>query len=299
MYVEYWVPQDLRHPLPVVMIHGGGGQGTDYFGTADGREGWAQWFVRQGYAVYVVDRPCHGRSPFQPELQGAMSPPMPTGFLEKLFSRPEEFPDNWPQAMLHDKWPSGNAFGTPEFDSFLAGMGPTLVDIERNHLDCQNAGAELLDKIGPAIIMTHSAGGPMGWMVADARPGLVKAVIAVEPVGPPFSERAGGRLSWGITGAKLSFDPPAETADDLEIEERAPAPNFRAIPIVVVTAEASWMTTDNHGTVDFLAQAGATVEHMRLEEHGIHGNGHMVMAETNSDEVAACIESWIAGRGLA
>ena len=28
MYVEYQVPQRLAHPYPVVMIHGGGGQGT-------------------------------------------------------------------------------------------------------------------------------------------------------------------------------------------------------------------------------------------------------------------------------
>jgi len=30
----------------------------------------------------------------------------------------------------------------------------------------------LLDKIGPAIIMTHSAGGPFGWLVAEIRPNL-------------------------------------------------------------------------------------------------------------------------------
>ena len=29
-YVEYWIPQDLVHPLPIVMIHGGGGEGTHH-----------------------------------------------------------------------------------------------------------------------------------------------------------------------------------------------------------------------------------------------------------------------------
>ena len=315
MYVEYWIPQDLRHPLPLVMIHGGGGQGTDYLGTADGREDWVHWFVRQGYAVYVVDRPFHGRSPFHPELQGEMGPPAPTGLFERLFSRPASFEDNWPQAKLHDKWPGSGAFGDPDFDSFLASGGPTLRDIEQNHLDCQRAGAELLDRIGPAIVMTHSAGGPMGWLMADVRPELVRAVIAVEPVGPPFSA-LGGTLNWGITAARLTFDPPAESADEIEIEERAPVregtvackvqkeparqlPNLRTIPIVVVTAEASWMAADNHGTVDFLAQAGAPVTHMRLEEHGVHGNGHAMMLESNSDDIAALIENWIQENRLA
>ena len=43
----------------------------------------------------------------------------------------------------------------------------------------------LLDKIGPAILLTHSQSGAFGWPVADARPDLVKAIVAVEPNGPP------------------------------------------------------------------------------------------------------------------
>ena len=68
-YVEYWIPRELTHAFPLVLIHGGGGQGTDFLGTADGREGWVHWFVRRGWAVYVVDRPQHGRSPFNPAVQ--------------------------------------------------------------------------------------------------------------------------------------------------------------------------------------------------------------------------------------
>lgn len=66
MYVQYQIPADLRYPLPVVMVHGGGGQGTDYLSTPDGRPGWATRFLQAGYAVYVVDRPGHGRSPYHP-----------------------------------------------------------------------------------------------------------------------------------------------------------------------------------------------------------------------------------------
>ena len=40
----------------------------------------------------------------------------------------------------------------------------------------REAGAELLDKIGPAIIMTHSAGGPFGLLVAAS--GLVLLIRA-------------------------------------------------------------------------------------------------------------------------
>jgi triacylglycerol esterase/lipase EstA (alpha/beta hydrolase family) len=60
MYVEYMIPAQVRHPFPVVLVHGGGGQGTDWLGTPDGRPGWFQYLVQEGFKVYVVDRPGHG-----------------------------------------------------------------------------------------------------------------------------------------------------------------------------------------------------------------------------------------------
>ena len=315
MYVEYWIPSDLRHALPIVMIHGGGGQGLDYLGTADGGEGWVHWFVRRGYAVYVVDRPGHGRAPHHPAVQGEMGPPPVAAFIEKLFSRPEAEPGQYPSAALHNQWPGSGQLGDPAFDTFFAGAGPMAADIGQSHTDCQAAGAALLDLIGPAILLTHSAGGPTGWLMADARPGLVAGIVAVEPVGPPFADRPSGRLAWGITAAPMTFDPPAAHPGDIATEERPapfegavpcrvqaePArrlPNLCGFPIVVVTAEASWMSADNHGMVDFLAQAGADVAHMRLEDEGIHGNGHAMMLERNSHEIAAAIEHWLVRNGL-
>ena len=44
----------------------------------------------------------------------------------------------------------------------------------------QSRGAELLDRIGPAVVMAHSLGGPAGWLIADARPDLVKALVEIE-----------------------------------------------------------------------------------------------------------------------
>jgi hypothetical protein len=39
MYVEYQIPKDVKHPYPLVMIHGGSQTGVNFKGTPDGREG--------------------------------------------------------------------------------------------------------------------------------------------------------------------------------------------------------------------------------------------------------------------
>src|SRR5690348_13563292 len=57
MYVEYQIPARVQHPYAVVLVHGGGGQGTDWMSTPDGRRGWATLLLEQGYKVYIVDRP--------------------------------------------------------------------------------------------------------------------------------------------------------------------------------------------------------------------------------------------------
>ena len=65
MYVEVWVPRNIRHPYPIVFVTGGGGQGAYALKqTPDGRPGWAYDFVNQGYTVYIMDYPGNGRSAF-------------------------------------------------------------------------------------------------------------------------------------------------------------------------------------------------------------------------------------------
>jgi pimeloyl-ACP methyl ester carboxylesterase len=69
-YVEYQIPEKKTHPYPIVMIPGGNQSGACFTGTPDGRDGWAQYFLRQGYAVYVMEQPGRGRSAHHPEIQG-------------------------------------------------------------------------------------------------------------------------------------------------------------------------------------------------------------------------------------
>src|SRR2546428_1561836 len=84
---------------------------------------------------------------------------------------------------------------------------------------------ELLNLIGhPVILLLHSGVAPSGWMAADARPKLVKGIVAAEPVSPPIEEAERGRSGrgrlWGLTNLPVHYDPPIK--DPSELRPRSP-----------------------------------------------------------------------------
>src|SRR5262245_54020038 len=283
MYAEYQIPAKQTHRWPILMIHGFGQSGANFTGTPDGRDGWTQYFLRQGYAVYVIDQPGRGRSAYQPDAYPALAQP-DIGNVERRFVAPERF-NLWPQARLHTQWPGKGEPGDPVFDQFFASQLPSIPIADATIFN-RDAIVALLEKIGPAIVMTHSQSGAFGWPVADMRPDLVKAIVALEPGGPPFFDienigapdwfrdaQTSYRV-WGPTAAPLTYAPPAASPSDLAIqrEERADAPNvircwlqksparqlanLQNMPILIMTAEASYHATYDHCTVKFLEQAG-------------------------------------------
>lgn len=196
LFVEWETPVEVTRPWPIVLLHGGGFQGTEWFDTPDGRPGWAQRLVEAGYAVLVADRPGHGRSPFHVDTMGPMGPPFSYEHGRYIYF-PREYEDR------HTQWPFA-ADNEAAMDAFIAGYGPLPADLAFSQDMEADRIAKLLDRVGPAILLTHSASGPVGWLVADRRPGLVKAIVAVEPMGPPFAEIPNiGTLTWGLAAAPL------------------------------------------------------------------------------------------------
>ena len=350
MYVEYQIPARVRYPYPIVLVHGGGGQGTDWMGTPDGRPGWFQFLLQEGFMVYVVDRPGHGRSPYHPDLDGDFPPAATLDFLVGSFTPPQpNSPPPLPYQHLHTQWPGKGDFGSPDTEQLAAsqggayvqppafgpppggggpggqGIGPMMAamfnaSVPANQLPPSPAeagtviahsawrerGAQLLDKIGPAIIMTHSAGGPFGWLVAEVRPKLVKGIVVVEGAAIPF---VGGNR-WGLTSISMTYDPPVADPKELQTTKVTPTEpglfpyylqadpprkltNLRGIPQVVVTAEASFFAPGNPGVIDYLKQSGCQAEELRLAKVGVHGNGHMMMVEKNNRQVLQPIIDWI------
>lgn len=287
MYVEWEAPEYVSRPYSVVLMHGGGFQGTEWFDTPDGRPGWAQRFVEDGYAVLVIDRPGHGRSPFHVQTIGEMGPAFSYEGGQQIY-----FPGT---DERHTQWPFA-ADDAAAMDEFIAGYGPLPADLALSQAMDADRMAALLDRIGPAILVTHSASGPDGWLTADRRPELVKMIVAVEPMGPPFAEIPNiGTMSWGPAAAPLKFEPAIEHPEVLRSREPGSyrLPSLKDKPILIVTAEASAFAVASPPTAAFLNAAGASAELLHLPDHGVHGNGHGLIYEKNSDEALMPVLKWL------
>jgi pimeloyl-ACP methyl ester carboxylesterase len=321
VYAEFQIPAHQRHPYPIVFIHGGAQTGTNFTGTPDGREGWAQFFLRQGYAIYVVDQAGRGRSAYLDSVYGPQATPN-VDFVQHRFTAIENY-NQWPQAHLHTQWPGKGTPGDPVFDQFFASQVQAMVSYSLQQGFSSDGILALLEKIGPAILLTHSQSGAIGWPVGDAQPDRVKAIVAVEPSGPPFynvdnvpapewfRDAADQQRPWGVAAGPLTYSPPAAKSSDLAIVrqdqadapdlsrcwmQKSPArqlPSLQKVPILVVTSEASYHRAYDHCTAKYLEQAGVHVTWIKLADVGIHGNGHMMMLEKNNMEIAAAMSRWI------
>ncbi|OJD29712.1 alpha beta-hydrolase [Diplodia corticola] len=316
IYVEQLTPVGgATKANPIVFIHGQAQTGTNWLNKADGSPGWSSYFLGQGYQVFIVDQTYRGRSPTTPGLKTSA---YSAEVLQQRFTAPKQYM-LWPQAAAHTQWPGNGTQGDAYFDDYYASTVPFYKgEAAVQQTTFQSAGAALLDRIGvPAVLVAHSQGGLMPWLLADVRPDLVRSIVSLEPTGPPFREAVFSTTesrAYGLTDAPLTYDPPVSdpavdlvqhvtrgnaTAGISDCVLQSPNStvrrlvNLEKIPTVVLTTEASYHVPYDWCTVKFLQQAGVPTDHLFLPNIGITGNAHMLFLEKNSDETAAAINDWI------
>jgi len=258
------------------------------------------YFVQAGYSVYWVDRPSYGRSPYHPDALGPSHLPNVPPF-EPLVEATNVFKTA--------QWPGPGGIDDPFVDQFMACESGNTMD-EAFHSDLAWAGGvELVDRIGPCVLHTHAFGGFFGWGVADRRPALVKGIVCMEINGNPFERQ----LRWGLTAGPIAYDPPAGDPREFTLVDHTPPPdsprpvaspyklqadpprrwkNLRGMPVAWLTSEfgAGGSPVAN---VAFLRQVGCSVELLRLRDHGILGNGNLMLMESNNHEVFGVLRDWL------
>ena len=323
MYVEVLVPKKIQHPYPIILVQGGGGQTVvASLQTPDGRPGWAWNFLNAGYTVYMMDPPGSGRSAYFPDLYPPLASPRTAKVMEQVWTggRPPtpQMQKAWPQWNKYAEWPSEahnkGQIGDPVFDYYAKTELQHILGYQEKLFS--DALIRLLDLIGkPVIMLVNSGYAPSGWVAADARPKLIKGIIAVEPWEPPIENAelgvTGPARPWGLSNLPLHYSPPLKDPTELRPVRQAKAAgpglipcwlqqepahkliNMEVFPVLEVSGQASYHRPFAGCTAEWLNQAGVKTTYVRLEDIGLRGNGHQMMSEKNSAAIAGFFMQWL------
>ena len=287
-YVFYQIPVKARR-LPLVMWHGIGQFSKTWETTPDGREGFQNIFLRRRFGVYLIDQPRRGNAG-RSTAEATISP------------IPDE--QQWFGTFRLGIWPDyfeGVQFDRdPEtlnqyFRQMVPNVGP--IDINAN----VRAVSALFDKTGPAILVTHSHSGGMGWLTA-IRNEKVKAIVSYEPgsgfvfpegeVPPPLPSSGGTLVAAAVPLTdflKLTKIPIIIYYGDFIPEKPDPNPGQDGWRVRLEMARLWRDAVNRHG-------GDVTVVH--LPEVGIKGNTHFPFSDLNNIEIADLMSEWLDEKGL-
>jgi len=277
-FVEYQIPV---HPRKIALFLWHSSSVHVWQQRWDGGEGYQSILLRRGYPVYLWDGPRVGRGNMSCEaytytpvigqdqrnwVAWRFGPKAGQWFPNVQF--PRDDPQALDQAM------------SARYDEF---------DIAKNaHLEAE-AGARAIDRIGPSVLLTNSAG---DWraMLAALRSDNVKGIVAYEPAAFVFPEGEGPQ------GEEAGFGP-----------THVPMAEFMRltrIPIQLVwgdNVEGTFWMRDVELSRQFAAivnRLGGHAEVLMLPSVGLHGNTHIAFADLNNEKVADQLALFLHRNGL-
>lgn len=293
-YVQYQIPRNARK-YPLVLWHGGGQFSKTWETTPDGRDGYQNIFLRRGFSTYILDQPHRGRAG-RSTTNGtinAVPGPGPTGeqgifirfriglwpsyFPGVQFSRDPKALDQWWRQQTPDTAPTDNTVATDPV-------------------------AALVEKIGPAVLVTHSASGVLGWITAT-KSAKVRGIASYEPVGWVFPE---GQVPPAIATLGGNITGTAVPAQDFQKLTRIPIQIIWGDNIPAIDQPNPTPGIDiwrgrlemSRKFVKAINDAGGNAELLHLPAAGVRGNTHFPMSDLNNVKVADLLSAWLRKKRL-
>lgn len=284
VYFERMDPLEPSGLPPVLMLHGGLHTGACYQVTVDGRPGWSHLFAARGHPVLVPDWPGHGRS-------GAGCASSLTGeVLCQAMARLVRELDSPIILVTHSM---GGAMGWRLLELCkdrivalvaLAPGPPGNLQPEPDILE-DNESSLVIQTLAGTITIQRDRD-----FIADRAWALAKLI------GPStrFPRQHLESYLRSLTPANARLVAERQNVFGTQVRVREPR-GLAGKPVVVVTGTHD---TDHSRTVDaeivtWLKASGVNASHMWLGDLSIVGNGHMLMLESNSDEVCNAVLDWI------
>lgn len=288
-YVFYQKPVHARK-YPLVFAHGVGQFSKTWETTPDGREGFQNIFLRRSFSTYLVDQPRRGNAGRSTE----------TVTLSPVFDEEEWF--NRFRIGIYPDYFKGVQFCRDKetLNQFFRQMTPNIGSVDFEVYS--DAYAALFDKIGPAIFVTHSQGGPVGWRTL-LKTDNIKAIVAYEPGGSiPFPKGKVPEEGKILTLSKKTEGIEVSMSDFMKYTE---------IPIIVYYGDNLPETNERPELYEWtrrlhlmrkwaalLNKHGGDVTVIHLPEIGLYGNTHFPFSDLNNVEVANHLSKWLHEKGL-
>jgi pimeloyl-ACP methyl ester carboxylesterase len=266
VYATYQYPAEQKYAYPIFFNPGGGHSARVYDTTPDGREGWLTLFLREGFAVYGIDRVNTGRAGTDitriNEVRLGREPAQSLPWLNRYAAE---------SCWTTFRW--GPAYGEPYPDTqfpieHAAAYYPQTLSSYRDPDEdgkTVEALVELYETTGPATLQTWSSSGLLGYLTAVRIPDMVKGILAIE-------------------SSVTAFD----NIPDAGLDALA------TVPIVIVIGDrAEDRNIASRAFAERLRARGGDVTIDILPEAGIRGNGHTLMLEKNNVAIMHRLIAWL------
>jgi pimeloyl-ACP methyl ester carboxylesterase len=288
IYFESFAPAAATGRPPVVMVHGGAHSGACYQRTADGRPGWAYLFAERGYPVVVPDWPGTGRSGYVALDQldgaavvtglGALVRSLGSGIVLLTHSMSGAY--GWRLLELHGDVIDAVVAVAPAPPGNIQKPAPVYAETQTS-IETDAWGRRVrIDRTAPVVatadFVERKLVGESRYFPRDRLAGYAGSLRPVPP--ELWLERV------NVHGRQLRVSDPQRLAG-------------KRILVVTGTADIDHTRELDGGIVSWLNANGAKAEFCFLADRGIVGNGHMLMLEQNSDEIAGLILEWLEAAG--
>ena len=277
--VEYQLPPNPR-AVNLLMWHSA--SAVAWQQRWDGGEGFQSLFLRRGYPVYLWDGPRVGRadwgcaeSSYAPELGRDQA-----NFVAWRFGKED----------LH--WFDGVQFPIDNAEARNQAMRARYQEydsVENAELQ-SNAAAELVERIGPTVALTNSAGGLRALLTALKSDELV-GIVMYENVGFVFPEGA--------------WDGPVNGPFGPVVVPLAEFMKLTRLPLQIVWGDnvdqsptQSAALEQSKRFIEVVNRHGGNAELLMLRDAGLVGNTHIPFADMNNVEVADLLSRFLRANAL-
>ena len=278
-YVDYQIPVNPRR-INLVMWHSAAA--TAWLNRWDGGEGYQSIFLRRGFPVYIWDGPQVGRANW--------------GCTEHTY-KPGIGRDQgnfiaWRFGAQYPNWFEGVQFPTKDPEAWNQASRARYLEFDtiENAQMQSDAAAKLMDKIGPSVALTNSAGG-MRAILTALKTNNMAGIVMYENVGYVYPQGEGPGV-------------PATGFGPIEV----PLEEFKKltkVPMQMVwgdNVDKSASYTNSLKMSQLFAEKvnkyGGKAQVLMLPDAGLKGNTHIPFADMNNVAVADLLSKFLAENGL-